>query len=195
MQQFRQVADIQTQAMLKLPVPDLRGGKPNVVSAPCSSELKQIVQLLVERAEALKTGRIDPRQDNMLLVTTDGRKAALDPDCTTRACPDTAQYLPYPSGGIGDPEAVGDRLPEQRGTLRGVPDWSGRSAWLVRREQLDVASNHGNATEVQRAGPGVASAVPALFAVCPPARQFWLPIPIPRRCDIPQTPFATRVAR
>ena len=78
MQMFRQVADIQTQAMLKLPVPDLRGGKPTVISAPCSSELKQIVQSLVERADALKTGQIDPREDNMLLVTTDGRKAALD---------------------------------------------------------------------------------------------------------------------
>ncbi len=78
MQMFRQVADIQTQAMLKLPVPDLRGGKPTVVSAPCSPELKAIVQSLVERADALRTGQVDPREDNMLLVTTDGRKAALD---------------------------------------------------------------------------------------------------------------------
>ena len=75
---FRQVADIQTQAMLKLPVPDLRGGKPAVISAPCSPELKQIVQSLVGRADALRAGRVDPREDNMLLVTTDGRKAALD---------------------------------------------------------------------------------------------------------------------
>ena len=78
MQQFRQVTDIQTQAMLKLPVPELRSGKPLVVSAPCSPELKAIVESLVDRAEALRTGAIDPREDNMLLVTTDGRKAALD---------------------------------------------------------------------------------------------------------------------
>ena len=78
MQQFRKVADIQTAAMLKLPVPELRGGKPTVVSAPCSAELREIVQSLVERAEALRTGQVDPREDNMLLVTTDGRKAALD---------------------------------------------------------------------------------------------------------------------
>jgi len=78
MQMFRQSADIQTQQMLKLPVPDLRGGKPAVLSAPCSPELKEIVQSLVERAEALKSGMVDPRDDNMLLVTTDGRKAALD---------------------------------------------------------------------------------------------------------------------
>ena len=78
MQIFRQAADIQTQAMLKLPVPDLRGGKPTVISAPCSPELKQIVDSLVARAEALRSGQVDPREDNMLLVTTDGRKAALD---------------------------------------------------------------------------------------------------------------------
>src|ERR1019366_1723634 len=64
MQMFRQVADIQTQEMLKLPIPDLRGGKPAVISAPCSPELKQIVQSLVERAEALKQGHVDPRVDN-----------------------------------------------------------------------------------------------------------------------------------
>lgn len=78
MQQFRQVADIQTQKMLHLPVPEMRGGKPAVVGAPCSPELAKIVESLVERAEALKTGHVDPREDNMLLVTTDGRKAALD---------------------------------------------------------------------------------------------------------------------
>jgi len=78
MQQFRQVADIQTQAMLKLPVPEIRGGRPSIVSAPCSPELKAIVQSLVKRADALRTGRVNPSEDNMLLVTTDGRKAALD---------------------------------------------------------------------------------------------------------------------
>jgi N12 class adenine-specific DNA methylase len=78
MQQFRQVADIQTQKMLKLPIPEIKTGKAIVISAPCSPELKEIVQSLVERADALRTGQVDPREDNMLLVTTDGRKAALD---------------------------------------------------------------------------------------------------------------------
>ena len=78
MAQFRQVADIQTASMLKLPVPELRGGKPTIISAPCSPELKAIVTELVARAEKLRSGRVDPRTDNMLLVTTDGRKAALD---------------------------------------------------------------------------------------------------------------------
>ncbi len=78
MAQFRQVADIQTASMLKLPVPELRGGKPIIISAACSPELKEIVQTLVARADRLRSGQVDPRTDNMLLVTTDGRKAALD---------------------------------------------------------------------------------------------------------------------
>jgi len=78
MRQFRQVADIQTQEMLKLPVPELRNGRPTVVSAPATPELKAIVGKLVERAEALRSRRTDPSIDNMLMVTSDGRKAALD---------------------------------------------------------------------------------------------------------------------
>lgn len=78
MQQFRQVADIQTQPMLKLPIPEIQGGRPTVVSAPCSPELKNIVESLAKRAERLRSGAVNPREDNMLLVTTDGRKAALD---------------------------------------------------------------------------------------------------------------------
>jgi N12 class adenine-specific DNA methylase len=78
MAQFRQVADILTAAMLQLPVPALRGGKPTIISAPCSPELKRIVEGLVQRADRLRTGRVKPNEDNMLLVTSDGRKAALD---------------------------------------------------------------------------------------------------------------------
>ena len=78
MQQFRQVADVQTAEMLKLPVPKLDQGRPITVSAPSSPELKRYVDELVKRTEKIKSGRIDPRDDNMLKVTTDGRKAALD---------------------------------------------------------------------------------------------------------------------
>ncbi len=78
MQQFRQTADIQTQSMLKLPIPTMHMDKPIVISAPRSPELKEIVEKLVKRAEALRSGRVPPSEDNMLLVTTDGRKAALD---------------------------------------------------------------------------------------------------------------------
>jgi hypothetical protein len=75
---FRSFADVQTADMLKLPRPDIAGGKPHVIAAPASPELKAYVQTLVERAQRLKSGGVDPRDDNMLKITGDGRKAALD---------------------------------------------------------------------------------------------------------------------
>lgn len=78
MQQFRQVADVQTAEMLKLPIPKLEEGRPITISAPASPQLKKFVETLVERTEAIKNGRVEPSMDNMLKVTTEGRKAALD---------------------------------------------------------------------------------------------------------------------
>ncbi|MDF3831449.1 DEAD/DEAH box helicase [Cupriavidus basilensis] len=75
---FGEVADIRTAAMLALPVPKLRGGKPRIVACPASASLKAFVQTLVERAEAIRNGHVKPNEDNMLAITTDGRKAALD---------------------------------------------------------------------------------------------------------------------
>lgn len=78
MQLFRQFADIQTADMLHLPVPAQEGGKPRIVSAPTTPALKAFVASLARRAEKLKTGLVDPREDNMLKITGEGRKAALD---------------------------------------------------------------------------------------------------------------------
>jgi hypothetical protein len=75
---FGEVADIRTAEMLNLPVPKLRGGKPRIVACPASTALKAFVQTLVQRAEAIRNGRVKPQDDNMLAITTDGRKAALD---------------------------------------------------------------------------------------------------------------------
>jgi N12 class adenine-specific DNA methylase len=75
---FGEVADIRTAEMLNLPVPALRGGKPRTVACPASTAVKAYVQTLVQRAEAIRNGNVDPRQDNMLAVTNDGRQAALD---------------------------------------------------------------------------------------------------------------------
>ena len=75
---FRQMADVQTADMLKLPVPALDGGKPRIVRAPSTPELKAFVASLARRAERLKTTTVDPRVDNMLKITGEGRKAALD---------------------------------------------------------------------------------------------------------------------
>lgn len=78
MQMFRQTADVQTAAMLNLPRPKLDGEKPAVRNAPATPDLKAFVQELAARAERLKTNRVDPSKDNMLKITSEGRKAALD---------------------------------------------------------------------------------------------------------------------
>jgi N12 class adenine-specific DNA methylase len=75
---FRSFADVQTADMLHLPRPEIDGGKPHITAAPASPELKEYVGTLVERAQKLKNGRVDPKSDNMLKITGDGRKAALD---------------------------------------------------------------------------------------------------------------------
>ena len=75
---FRSFADVQTADMLHLPRPEIDGGKPHITAAPATPELKEFVGTLVERAQRLKNGRVDPKIDNMLKITGDGRKAALD---------------------------------------------------------------------------------------------------------------------
>jgi N12 class adenine-specific DNA methylase len=75
---FRTVADVQTADMLNLPRPELANGKPAIAAAPASPELKEFIRTLTERAERLKRERVDPSVDNMLKITGEGRKAALD---------------------------------------------------------------------------------------------------------------------
>ena len=75
---FRSFADVQTADMLHLPRPATEGGKPHITAAPASAELRAYVETLVDRAHKLRTMKIDPSVDNMLKITGDGRKAALD---------------------------------------------------------------------------------------------------------------------
>lgn len=72
---FKEVADIRTADMIKLPVPEAI--RETVVS-PGSDTLREYVAELVERAEAIRNGEVKPSEDNMLAVTMDGRKAATD---------------------------------------------------------------------------------------------------------------------
>lgn len=85
---FRLVADIQTRDMLTLPTPAIAGGKAQVDVAPCSDELTEVMGSLVRRAEELRAGGVDPRRDNMLSITFDGRCAALDLRVYSPALPD-----------------------------------------------------------------------------------------------------------
>jgi N12 class adenine-specific DNA methylase len=75
---FRTFADVQTADMLNLPRPGMAGGKPHIVAASASGPLKDFIKTLTARAERLRTARVDPSVDNMLKITGEGRKAALD---------------------------------------------------------------------------------------------------------------------
>ncbi|HEX4607018.1 MAG TPA: hypothetical protein VH092_02320, partial [Urbifossiella sp.] len=77
-QMFRSFADVQTAEMLNLPRPKLEGGKPHIVACPMSDAQEALQQKLVERYERVRNGGVDPREDNALAITTDGRKLALD---------------------------------------------------------------------------------------------------------------------
>ena len=88
MNMFKQCADIQTADMLKLPVPEITGGKPTIVKLPPSELQRQMVAALGERAEAVRNRMVAPNVDNMLRITNDGRKLALDQRLMNPLLPD-----------------------------------------------------------------------------------------------------------
>ena len=75
---FRNFTDVQTPEMLNLPVPTLKDGKNQILIAPASLALKAFVEALMLRADKIKSGNVDPKLDNMLKITNEGRRAALD---------------------------------------------------------------------------------------------------------------------
>jgi N12 class adenine-specific DNA methylase len=75
---WRQVLDVKNADQLNLPRPRIAGGAPQVITIPASPELKRFVKNLAARVEAIKSRRVSPEADNMLKITTEGRKAALD---------------------------------------------------------------------------------------------------------------------
>ncbi len=101
MQMFREVADIQTADMLKLPVPKVNYH--NIKTKP--SEIQsEMVAFLAKRAEKIRARLVEPQVDNMLKVTNDGRKLALDqrmidpmlpddPDSKVNACIENVYHI------------------------------------------------------------------------------------------------------
>ncbi len=75
MSMFKEAADIKTADMLNLPVPKVTFHN---ISVKPSKFQKEMVAALAERAEKVRSGTVDPRKDNMLKITNDGRKLALD---------------------------------------------------------------------------------------------------------------------
>jgi N12 class adenine-specific DNA methylase len=100
---WRQVLDVKNADELNLPRPRIAGGAPQVITIPASPELKQFVKNLAARVEAIKGRRVPPEVDNMLRITTEGRKAALD----IRLVMPDAPRQPY-----SKVEAVADKVAE-----------------------------------------------------------------------------------
>ncbi len=85
MNMFKEVANIQTADMLNLPVPKVNYH--NVAVKPSEIQ-KQMVESLAERAEKVRNKMVDSSVDNMLLITNDGRKLALDQRLLNPILPD-----------------------------------------------------------------------------------------------------------
>jgi N12 class adenine-specific DNA methylase len=75
---WRQCLDVRTPEQLNLPRPSIIGGSPIIVSVPASEELIDFVGQLSERSEKVRSREVHPSVDNMLKITSEGRKAALD---------------------------------------------------------------------------------------------------------------------
>ena len=86
MSMFKEVADIQTADMLNLPVP--KANYHNIVLKP-SEQQKEMVAALGQRAEKVRNRMVDSTEDNMLLITNDGRKLALDQRLLNPLLPDS----------------------------------------------------------------------------------------------------------
>ena len=88
---WRVAADVKTKEDLKLPIPELAGGKPEVVPVEPSGQLLDFMQNLAKRAEAVRSHAVLPDEDNMLKISSDGRLAALDPRLAGLAAPETGK--------------------------------------------------------------------------------------------------------
>lgn len=75
---WRQCLDVRTPEQLNLPRPKLIGNSPIIVSVPASQELIDFVGSLSRRSEKVRNRDVPPNIDNMLKITSEGRKAALD---------------------------------------------------------------------------------------------------------------------
>ena len=82
---FKEVADIKTADQLHLPTPEVEYH--NIVAQPTEQQ-QEMVKALSERASLVHSGTVDPSQDNMLKITSDGRKLGLDQRIINQALPD-----------------------------------------------------------------------------------------------------------
>lgn len=88
MTMFKNIADIQTADMLKLPIPRLKNEKITVVTSEPSEIQQELVRRSAERAERIRSGLVDPSMDNMLKITNEARQFGTDPRLIVQDAPD-----------------------------------------------------------------------------------------------------------
>ena len=88
MAMFKEVADIQTNDMIDLPIPKLKGGKIQNITVKVTDIQRNMIEELGARADAVRNGDVEPTEDNMLKITNDGRKIALDQRLANVCLPD-----------------------------------------------------------------------------------------------------------
>ncbi|MDR3319245.1 MAG: DEAD/DEAH box helicase family protein [Clostridiales bacterium] len=86
---YRKFADVKTADMLKLPVPK---ANKHVVTIKPTDTVLELCEIIANRAERINDGGVPPEVDNMLKITGDGRKLALDPRCFDSAAPDNPDH-------------------------------------------------------------------------------------------------------
>lgn len=87
MNTFKEVADVVTADMIKLPVPALREGKPLIVQSEPGWYIKQVMEDFVVRAERIRNGQVDPSEDNFLKITHEARLLGTDARLLERDAP------------------------------------------------------------------------------------------------------------
>lgn len=147
MSMFKQVADIRTADTLTLDVPDCDYQVVQVEATPFQQEL---VQELADRADAINAGNVDPTIDNMLKITSDGRKLGLDPrliDPSFEDNPDTKLNRCVENVARIHVETAEDRLTQIIFCDLGVPHKAAEAA--VEGEDADDAKDKKSIAEVE----------------------------------------------
>lgn len=141
MSTFKMVADIQTADMLKLPVPKANFHTEVLKPSPMQQDM---VESLADRAEEIRDGNVDPSEDNMLKITNDGRKLALDMRLVNPLAPDDENgKVSVCAKNVYD---IWERTQEQRSAQLVFCDLStpGKTVDMEMRDGVAVMSNFQN---------------------------------------------------
>lgn len=87
MAMYKEFADMRTADMLNLPVPKIKGGKPETIVAEPNDFQKAYMKVLAERSEQVHNGSVDATKDNMLKITGEARLLGLDVRCLNPEAP------------------------------------------------------------------------------------------------------------